>query len=119
MKKLFVFLFSICVAFSAIAQQKSAIQKLQVIDKSTNSVRQWRVYAFENTTTSKIDLESLGKDLKAVKGFINLQESSTTIPNIRFVIYMNMDMILGKSTEILNVFKKHNLEITNIPVEAK
>ncbi|MFM2226197.1 MAG: hypothetical protein RJA07_2399 [Bacteroidota bacterium] len=119
MKKVFLFLFSLCLAFTAFSQQKNAVQKLQVIDKSVNPVRQWRVYAFEAIGTDKMDLKALGNDLKAVKGFKELQESSVNTQHTRFVIYVAMDMILAKSPDVLQVFRKHNLEITNIPTEVK
>ncbi|MEY4875808.1 MAG: hypothetical protein RL708_957 [Bacteroidota bacterium] len=119
MKKVFLFLFSLCLAFSAFSQQKNTTQKLQVIDKSVNPVRQWRVYAFEAIGADKVDLKLLAIDLKAVKGFKELQESSVNGAHTRFVIYVAMDMILAKSPELLQAFRKHNLEITNIPTETK
>jgi hypothetical protein len=118
MKKVIVFLCSIILTFSAFAQPKNVVKKIQVIDRSVNPVRQWRIYVFEATKKENIDEQGLINDLSKVKGIQTAQLSNAPADKSRILIYADMNMILAQSPEILQVFKKHNLEITNIPVET-
>ena len=114
MKKVIVFLLSICFAFGAFAQQPTAVKKMQILDKSTNQVRQWRIYVFEANKTEKIDANALVKDLAKVKGVQTVQLSPSPENKDRILVYMNLDMPLTKATDMLNVFKSYNIQITNL-----
>jgi hypothetical protein len=114
MKKVIVFLLSICFAFGAFAQQPTTAKKMQILDKSTNAVRQWRIYVFEANKTEKVDADALVKDLEKVKGVQSAQLSPSPETKDRILVYMNLDMPLTKATDMLNVFKAHNIQIVNI-----
>ncbi|MFM2226198.1 MAG: hypothetical protein RJA07_2400 [Bacteroidota bacterium] len=115
MKKYLIIAMMLIFSASTFAQVNKPI-KVNIVEKSAIDYRNVLIYKIETGDKSKMNMTKLVKDLFATKGFkdINMPADDCSF----FTIYINGDFPLNKSTEILNTFKIHNIEITNLKAEG-
>ena len=115
MKKITVILLLLAATFMSVNAQ-SSLKKITVIDRAWNPVRHWRIYSFEMSDRVPVDMSKLKKSLSEIKG---VQKAEAAPQSARVLIYVNEDMILGKSNELKNAFTTNGFDLVNIPVENK
>ena len=91
---------------------------MQVIDRSYNPVRHWRIYVFETVDQQPMDITQLKASLLATKGVQRVEPNAETMSK-RVLIYADERMMLSKSVELKNAFTNAGVELSNIPVETK
>jgi biopolymer transport protein ExbD len=115
MKKYIIIAMMLIFSASTFAQVNKPI-KVNIAEKSYVDYRNVLIYKIETGDKSKINMTKLVKDLFTTAGFkdINMPGDDCSF----FTIYIDGNFPLNKSVEIINTFKQHNIEITNLKTQG-